>query len=250
MGSEIVVLEETEIRDQPVLTLLDEKLRKALTAKSGLVAVCMRPEIGCNTGLLEWLEAWNRRFRNVNKAFFIIPATPTQLECLEVSHPDMDLRYVTSVDKLPVIEPRIVEPEPSAPVAIPVQQAPPAGIREAMPDIVRETVPEPGNRIAAKAVAAHQATMIKQAPAEPPVIAAVVTFGAEEKTAVSATNSMDYAPPAVHMKAGSTVKLAGEYICSMCKISRMWLKGDKAANCENPECRNPSAGWDLTCELF
>ena len=187
MGCEIVVLEDNEIQDQPVLTLLDDKLSKVLKVKSNIVALCLRPEIQCSTGFLEWLEAWSRRFGNFNKTFFIVPATPGQLECLEVSHPEMGLGYAATLDELHIIAPQNMEMEPAS-----------------------------------------------HAPLSSPVI----------------DKSMDYSTPSVHMEVGSTVKLAGEYVCSMCRSSGMWLKGDKAATCENPECGNPSAGWDLVYELF
>jgi hypothetical protein len=235
MGREIIILKEEEILDQPVLALFDDKLRRVLTAKNNIVALCIRPEMECSTGLLEWLEAWNTRLRNVNKKFFIVPATATQLECLEVSHPDLDLHYASSLDQLPAGEPQIPDPEP------PVSKTEP---------VIPVVVAEAGNRIAARAVAAHQATMMKQA-TEEPVVAAVISLASEETKAVHVVpDHSDFLAPKVHMKAGNTVRLAGEYVCSGCRISRMWLKGDKATNCENPECRNPSAGWNLTCELF
>ena len=232
MGREIIVLEEKEIHDQPVLTLFDDKLRQALTVKGSIVAVCMRPEVECSTGLLEWLEAWNRRFGNVNKTFFIVPATAAQLECLEVSHPDMALRYVSSLDELDIVA-RHIEKRESEPAPAPSPRPAPIS----MPTGERRAAAEP----------AAQQIVYSQQPA-PPVY--VYAAPEENKTAPATDHDMGYVAPSVLMAAGSKVRLAGEYVCSSCKISRMWLKGDRAADCENPECRNPSAGWKLTCELF
>jgi hypothetical protein len=232
MGREIIVLEEKEIQDQPILTLFDDKLRQALTAKSSIVAVCMRPEIECATEVLEWLEAWNRRFSTADKSFFIVPATAIQLECLEVSHPDMALRYVSTLDELDIvarhIENRIAQPE------VPLLQP----VTFPLPNVEHRAASEP----------AAQQIVYTQQPAPPPVD--IYTAPEEKRTTPAIDNSTAYVAPSVHMAAGSKVWLAGEYVCSSCKISRMWLKGDKAANCENPECRNPSAGWNLTYELF
>jgi len=55
---------------------------------------------------------------------------------------------------------------------------------------------------------------------------------------------------AVRMDVGARVVLSGEYVCAGCHIARMWLKGDIAAKCANPECPSSDAGWDLTYELF
>lgn len=233
MGRELVVLEEKEIHGQPVLPLFDDKLRQALTAKSGVVAICMRPEVECNTDLLEWLEAWSCRFSSANKSFFIVPATAIQLECLEVSHPDMALRYVSTLDELDVVA-RHIEKKESERVPSP----PPRPVPPEIPKAEYRAAPEPS---------AQQIVYIQQ-PAPPPVYS--YPAAEEFKTPPAIENITADIVPSVHMAAGNKVRLAGEYVCLSCKISRMWLKGDKAADCENPECRNPSAGWDLTCELF
>jgi hypothetical protein len=67
-------------------------------------------------------------------------------------------------------------------------------------------------------------------------------------------------PPAGHahqinaqaemMAVGATVIAAAEYVCKACGKSRMWLKGDFAAACDNLECPNAQAGWQIMFELF
>lgn len=231
MGREIVALEDKEIKDKPLLPLFDDKLRQAFTTQNSLVALCMRPEIACNTGVLEWLEAWSRRFNDAKKTFFIVPATPTQLECLEVSHPDMALRYVSTLDELDIVARHIEKRESEQVAPLPPPPLPP------MPKVEYREADPP----------AQQIVYIQQ-PAPPPVY--IYAAPEDKRTAPAMDNSMAYVVPSIHMAADTKVRLAGEYVCASCKNSRMWLKGDKAANCENPECRSPSAGWDLTCELF
>ncbi len=63
-------------------------------------------------------------------------------------------------------------------------------------------------------------------------------------------NNVRVSRPAMSMDPGSTVVLSGEFTCRGCKTARMWLKGDVATKCTNLECLAPSAGWELTFELF
>ena len=46
------------------------------------------------------------------------------------------------------------------------------------------------------------------------------------------------------------IETAGEYKCASCHRTRMYLPGDIATNCENPECTSPGAGWKLSFDLF
>lgn len=49
---------------------------------------------------------------------------------------------------------------------------------------------------------------------------------------------------------GSTIEIAGEYECCKCKFKRMYVKGDVAIKCENPECLSSISGWELSFDLF
>jgi hypothetical protein len=69
--------------------------------------------------------------------------------------------------------------------------------------------------------------------------------------AIPVTRQEEHLPKqTVRMDVGTRVELSGEYVCAGCHIARMWLKGDVAAECANPECPSSDAGWDLTYELF
>jgi hypothetical protein len=56
--------------------------------------------------------------------------------------------------------------------------------------------------------------------------------------------------PSGPMAVGATVAASGEYVCSTCGKTRMWLKGDTAAACDNLECSDAQSGWQMTFMLF
>ena len=49
---------------------------------------------------------------------------------------------------------------------------------------------------------------------------------------------------------GSIIEVAGEYECCKCNFKRMYVKGDIAVKCENPECLTSLSGWRLSFDLF
>lgn len=56
--------------------------------------------------------------------------------------------------------------------------------------------------------------------------------------------------PHIRIAVDGDVEHAGEYACRGCGLTRMFMKGDRAGECENPECAHPTAGWSLVFELF
>jgi len=214
MSHLLITLTDEELGDRAVAAVFDEKLRSGLSCKDSDVVIRLRPELGCGTEMLEWLEEWTEKFQKVKKQLYIIPANVNQLECLEVSHPDQDLRYANSLAELEDwLEVQNTEPlaqvETSEEVAFLVEDVPPA----------------------------------KKEPATEAHAGEKLDFEIIEKEEVRHV-------PDIRLQPGAIVQISGEYICLGCRTSRMWLKGDVAKECENAECAHPGTGWKMTYELF
>jgi hypothetical protein len=213
MNHQAITVSDEEVQARAPITAFDDKLRRALSDPSQYIIIYLHPILGCGIELLEWLENWQDKFQKLKKKFFIVPGNVNQLECLEVSHPDQALRYVANADEMEVIL-------SSLPVAVSTPAAEAIPVFEPPPKPVKPVTQEPP----AKA----------PAPAEPVV--------AEEEPPPP--------KPPVLMDVGMMVETSGEYICTSCKTTRMWLKGDITTECTNPECPEPDTGWEMTYELF
>jgi hypothetical protein len=216
MAHFLIALTDEEIGDQAAATVFDEKLRHALSCKEPSVVIRLRPELGCGTEVLEWLEEWTDKFQKAKKNFFIVPANVNQLECLEVSHPDQELRYAATLEEL---EDRIAAID---------HQSTLTGLAASEEEtaFLVEDVP-PAQKGPAKAAHAEDK----------------LDFEVIDKEEGVLVRDM-------RIQSGSIVQISGEYICEGCRTSRMWLKGDIAKDCENAECVHPGAGWKMTYELF
>jgi hypothetical protein len=212
MNHIVISVSDEDIQNKPVITAFDEKLRRALSDQAPIIAICLHPELGCGTDVLEWLETWQDKFLKVKKQFYIVPGNVNQMECLEVSHPDQELKYVPTVEDLETmlmsLAPEVAEAVLE--VQVPAQQAvkpPPA------PAQVSDDEP-----------ATFEVKTVKEAP--------------------------DPALPPIRMDDSQIVETSGEYRCLGCQTTRMWLKGDITSECTNPECPDPDGGWEMSYELF
>ena len=114
MNPLVISVKDEDVGGQDIMTIFDEQLRHAMSAQESVVIMCIRAEMGCSTVLLEWLEGWSDRFSKVSKQLFIIPSNVNQLECLEVSHPDLELKYAPSLEDLQArLGPLVSAPEAS-----------------------------------------------------------------------------------------------------------------------------------------
>ncbi|MBD3393260.1 MAG: hypothetical protein GF418_14150 [Chitinivibrionales bacterium] len=224
MDYRVIKLSSADIEDADPCDVFDAQLASALSEGAGGVALCLRPEMGACVELLDWLSTWRRTFSEQKSDLVIVADDPTQLQYLELSHPDEHLSYVASLEDLwrrfPAFRPTRVpgdrgpqpsqEPAAGRPTAQDAPVAPAAGLntRETLKSSSRGPAPDP-----------------RPAPQGP-------------------------APPDLKMRDADTVKIAGEYACLGCGTTRMYAKGDRASNCANPECANPSSGWKLVFELF
>lgn len=98
----LVDLSDEEIEDRPVIDTFDQKLQSIISQNKNQVALQLRNDMDADTELIEWLEKWSAEFARANKEFIIAPNNPEQLECLEVSHPDQNLKYVSSIDEIQI----------------------------------------------------------------------------------------------------------------------------------------------------
>jgi hypothetical protein len=224
MSHVLISVSDEDIQNKPAITVFDEKLRRAMSDHAGIVAICLHPELGCGTDMLEWLETWQDKFIKVKKQFYIVPGNVNQMECLEVSHPDQELKYIATVDDLETLLASLA-PE----------------VTEALLEVQM-----PSTASAAQAISPVQASQIPGAASQPPV------GGADADTfeVKLARKEPEPSAPPILMDVSQFVETSGEYKCIGCNMTRMWLKGDVTTECTNPECTDSDAGWEMTYELF
>ena len=215
MNHVVVSVSDEDIQNKPVITAFDEKLRRTLSDPAGIVAICLHPELGCGTEMLEWLETWQAKLLKVKKQFFIVPGNVNQMECLEVSHPDQELTYIPTVEDLETLLSSLAPEVSEAVLEVQMPSAAPAPVPQP------EKAVQPADETDA---VAFEVKIVKQAP--------------------------DPSAPPLLMDVSQIVELSGEYKCRGCGTARMWLKGDITAECANPECTDTDAGWEMTYELF
>jgi hypothetical protein len=224
MSHVLISVSDEDIQNKPAFTAFDEKLRRAMSDQAGIVAICLHPELGCGTDMLEWLETWQDKFIKVKKQLYIVPGNVNQMECLEVSHPDQELKYIATVDDLEALL---------------------ASLAPEVAEAVLE-VQMPSTAGAAQALHPVQASQIPGATSKPPA------GGAEAETFEVKLTRKEPEPsaPPILMDVSQFVETSGEYKCIGCNMTRMWLKGDVTTECTSPECTDSDAGWEMTYELF
>jgi hypothetical protein len=240
----LVSFEEAEVdKTGPELrSAFDRKLELALAqGDSPAVVVHLRADMQPSLDLLEWLEQWTKRFAVAGMRCVIVPQTPDQLETLEMSHPDQNLSYAASLDEIEIMFP---PPPKQAPKPKPVHDvandahALKAGQDQATTSQDSEAIfelSEPSDRSDPIPVKKQTRPAKKPAPIPEP-----------EPEELPEEPVMEAKTSAV----GALSTLTGEYTCMGCKVSRMWLKGETMKTCENPECLNPDAGWQLAFDVF
>jgi hypothetical protein len=222
MSHVLISVSDDELQNKPALSAFDEKLRKAMSDAAKIVAIELHPELGCGTEMLEWLETWQKKILKVNKQFYIVAGNVNQMESLEVSHPDQELKYVQNADDLEML---LASLAPEVAEAVLEVQMPPVSAHSPAPERVVVPPPAPAEPVDADADAETFEVKIVKEPSEVP-------------------------SPPILMDVSQLVETSGEYKCLGCSLTRMWLKGDVTAECTNPECPHQDAGWEMTYELF
>jgi hypothetical protein len=222
MNYMLIAVSDDELQNKPAISAFDEKLRKAMPDPAPIVAIELHPELGCGTEMLEWLEAWQKKLLKVNKQFYIVAGNVNQMESLEVSHPDQELKYVQNRDDLEIL---IASLAPEVTEAVLEVQMPSAAAPSPAPQRAVAPPPAPAEPVDADADAETFEVKIVKEPLEIP-------------------------SPPILMDVSQLVETSGEYKCLGCSLTRMWLKGDITAECTNPECPHQDEGWEMTYELF
>jgi len=228
LNHRLINLPDTPQNTAGIYQAFDEVLQKSLIEDTAAIAICLKPEMNAGVELLEWLVKWQRAFAGRGKRFFIVASTPMQVQYLELSHPDERLIYTASLDELFGTYPQFQLSTPATAPSAKSSSPPPASADAAA--VVGAPAPEPSTHPAPPShmTAVQPAIPFVQHHAIPPCSEA----------------------PSQKISGMQTVKISGEYACTGCGITRMYAKGDIAADCTNPECRSPKSGWKLVFELF
>ena len=118
MSYHVVNLTEANDGDTTTTEAFDSRLEEALRGSERNVAVRLHPSLPGGPDLVDWLANLTKIFSKAGKTLVVLPETPDQRESLDFSHPDQNIRCVTTEDELATMF-----PGPAAPASSP-QQAP------------------------------------------------------------------------------------------------------------------------------
>lgn len=215
MRTALVTISDVEIEDAPVVSVFDEKLGRMLSGSTDVVALQLVPSAPAGVELLEWLAKWTKDFTSAGKRLVIAAATHGQFECLELSHPDQNLCYLSTPEELSEL------------------------LARGEPEVQQDTVVEGTVRTESDLVSASDAGGV-----------ALPVFEPQAHATAREEPEPEPVEPGPVFTTGTVTEIAGEYLCLGCKSTRMWLKGDEMVACDNPECLDSNAGWQLSCDVF
>ncbi len=138
MGYQIISCDETELTEENIWTLFDNKCGEALSGEDDYIGIQLRPEMGSGVPLLGWIENWLASFSEKGKTLCIISDDPQQLETMELSHPDQNLTYVSSCKEF---EDRVQSSPKIAPKSVVVEQKKPeetVAVKDDIPVTINE----------------------------------------------------------------------------------------------------------------
>jgi len=142
---QIICIDEKSMENQTVWSAFDQKLHVALYAVERGVSIRLVPEMGSDVTLLEWLANWQKKFKEQEKQFLILAEDPNQYRCLELSHPDLNFTYVSSLNE---ISNHLLPPQkPAMPTKAP-QDADPPPVPPSQPE--QPVKPTPANSATAE----------------------------------------------------------------------------------------------------
>jgi hypothetical protein len=236
----ITIPELTDPRDT-IWSAFDRKLEDAILAVELAVSIRLRKEMGSGVELIRWLEAWNQRFIQHNKTLISIAENPEQQRCLDLSHPNMKLVYIKSINDIPRTLLKLTD-----------QPVPPHVSRQGK---------RSGKNIKPLTHQQSKPSALSETPVEP--LHAESSSGDEKKKADPSSTSTKsstwdadwtgYTGPSdlnIEIARYTVVDISGEYCCNNCGATRMFCKGDIVDICENRECSAPSSGFSLLFDLF
>jgi hypothetical protein len=238
--------------DDSMWRVFDRKLEEALHAVEVAVSIRLRAEMGHGIELVRWLEWWTIRFKDHQKTLLCIAEDPQQRQCIELSHPNMELLYISSLNEIPKFLLHLTKPKEKI-------DAPPV-----TPIARKDVVPE--KKETEQPIAAPQ-----QQTASAPISSGVAITSPSDNAIDKSGKESDKLPNAVRLtisttkpiasdnrvvygsrqvKQNTVIEISGEYRCDCCGTIRMFCKGDVVNKCENRECFSVEASFSLQFDLF
>lgn len=98
MDYTIIAIEDDGLANNDVWHVFDRRCTESLSSENRNIAICLRAEMGSGLPLLDWLELWHAKFQKERKSFHIITDDPKQIESIELSSPDQNLVFFSSVN--------------------------------------------------------------------------------------------------------------------------------------------------------
>lgn len=263
---QLVAVTEIASGERGVWSLFDEKMENALNNDAVVVSIMLHPEMGHGMELVRWLEKWHRQCRENDKTLISIAENKQQFQCLEMSHPDMGLQYVSSVNDLSFrlkvltghktlhhdedkqrntterIKNSIVIPPENRTAEVDEPSSGdnhPAGSVEHAPVPSMQTAGTPERDVAVQKESMPSKLIMNS-------VVAVHDNGIGKKPAVGTTTPL-YGKK---VEGNAVVEIAGEYQCDHCGVTRMYCKGDVVVSCENRECNAHRTEFTLIYDLF
>ncbi|MGD9200036.1 MAG: hypothetical protein PVI26_00605 [Chitinispirillia bacterium] len=352
MDYQIITFSKENFPDQNIWDLCDQQLEKHLSQINNGIAVILLSEMATGVDLLNWLSKWQNQCEESSKQFFIITEDTDQQECIEFSHPDLNLVYFSSIEELlntypefsqdtkkrnnretsskpvfdfnynsipPNVEDKInypevvkddfeiidssnpqdfaindsilkndkgddsgnnnnpendnmlennIDPEKKAAPIFNEDNKEKKGIekneneKETKHDVdftdtikkdidtlIEEKINEyfKKRNLSDNSIEHHiDSNKKKKSTGEEKILLEPEIVDSENII----RNTSLYEENRIVVDIGSIIEVAGEYECSKCNFKRMYIKGDIADKCENPECLSSLSGWKLSFDLF
>lgn len=255
----VVNVEAITDEDKDIWDALNKKLEVALKAVDKGAIVRLKPEMGADIHLLEWLANWRNRYNEYNLLFAALTEDSLQKECLELAHPDLKLTYVTSMNEVPRFFMNAVLSNSSEKS----KEAPPNtqnfGKNHILPQpLVNKSEIKKAPTIQELKQKTPSQETIKVGTSDVNISKVEPNISVHPQLEKQATQEEhkkkdeEFILPVqkVSLKVGIAVSISGEYECLCCTTPRMYLRGDCVRRCENKECRNPYEGVELRLDLF
>lgn len=284
MVHQLITIAEYPDPKDTVWSVFDRKLEAALEAVEIAVSIRLRPEMGHGMELIRWIEGWNLRFRQQNKTLISIAEDPAQQQCLELSHPNMELVYISSINEIPKIllkmtqqrlssarvsfptvpdsiepsremRPSIASADSAPPAQAPATSGPPPDTNGAMEN-TNTPLHTPKQQTSSSEIQestppSASSHFTGRAPPTPPGnrTPAVGNHHAESSK-LDWTGYNRTVGISKQVTQYSIIEISGEYRCNNCGATRMFCKGDVVDRCENRECTSTTANFTLLYDLF
>ena len=274
MVHQLITIAEFPEPTDTVWSAFDRKLEAAINAVETAASIRLRAEMGHGVELIRWLEGWSLRFREQHKALISIAEDPVQRQCLELSHPNMELVYVSSINDLPRTLLRLTRelagtsPPPQTavqrrdvppPAPLP-EKAAPTATEKPVPAAERINAPAPPVSPAVQPPRRQEQTLPRAGTPPAPVLQRPANVAAAEHAppppvTIDENNSgwagygrtLGNSKQVVEL---TLVEISGEYRCDNCGTTRMFCKGDIVDRCENRECFSLRTSFTLQFDLF